>query len=341
VSIVLIDSNHEESDSVKAILRQGGYTELIFAKDADDLENKLGVTTRPPDISIFGIDLIVVSATGSKDALDNVRRIRESFHHQDIPLIVIGDNASPDMIQMAFAFGASDYCAVPLRDYEFLCRVRSLKRLKHEIERRKARERELLEVTRQLSDLNSLLTRLSLIDSLTGIANRRCFDKSMTQEWNRGLRASHPLSLVMIDVDCFKSYNDTYGHQAGDDCLKEVVAAITESLRRPADLVCRYGGEEMAVLLPDTPAEGAIHVAERVRQFLGERRIPHRSSTVSSLITVSQGIATIVPCRNTSVRMLIAAADAALYKAKSEGRNCVRQGEIKAASTQSKLSKAS
>lgn len=341
MSIVLIDANHSESENICRVLRQGGYNEILVAKDLEEAESKLGIGVRSQSIAIFGIDLIIVAAIGDIDGLDNVRRIRESFHHQDVPMIVVGDKASPDMIQMAFAFGASDYSAIPLRDYEFLCRVRSLMRLKHEIDRRKARERELMEVTRQLSDLNSLLTRLSLIDSLTGIANRRCFDKSIEQEWNRGFRAMHPLSLIMIDVDFFKAYNDAYGHQSGDDCLKDVVRSIAESLRRPADLVCRYGGEEMAILLPDTPIQGAIHVAERVKAKIEGQHIPHCQSKVSPFVTISQGIACLVPSKDSTARLLIATADRALYKAKGEGRNCVRVADVSEEISTDKPSKAS
>lgn len=341
MSIVLIDQNHVESDNISRILRQGGYTDIVVASSIDEIEGKLGIGGRTTSTAIFGVDLLIVAAIGDIDGLDNVRRIRESFQHQDVPMIVVGDKASPDMIQMAFAFGASDFNAIPLRDYEFLCRVRSLMRLKHEIDRRKARERELIEVTRQLSDLNSLLSRLSLIDSLTGIANRRCFDKSIEQEWNRGFRNMHPLALIMIDVDFFKAYNDAYGHQTGDDCLKEVVRGIAESLRRPADLVCRYGGEEMAILLPDTPLQGAMHVAERVKNKVESFHIPHCQSKVNPFVTLSQGVAAIVPNKETTARLLIATADRALYKAKAEGRNCIRVADMAEVEENKATSKAS
>ena len=328
MSIVLIDSNQSEVETICKVLRQGGYSEIVVAKDLDEANDKIGIGTRATTVAVFGIDLIIVAAIGDIDGLDNVRRVRESFQHQDVPMIVVGDKASPDMIQMAFAFGASDYSAIPLREYEFLCRVRSLMRLKHEIDRRKARERELIEVTRQLSDLNNLLTRLALIDSLTGIANRRCFDRSLEQEWNRGFRNMNPLSLIMIDVDFFKSYNDAYGHQAGDDALKEVVKGIAECLRRPADLVCRYGGEEMAILLPDTPMQGAQHVADRVKAKLESFRIPHCQSKVSPFVTLSQGLATVVPSKDTTSKQLVAAADRALYMAKHDGRNCIKTLDV-------------
>jgi len=168
------------------------------------------------------------------------------------------------------------------------------------------------------------LKRLSSLDGLTGIANRRHFDEIINLEWKRSLREGEPLSLIMADIDFFKFYNDTYGHQCGDDCLKKVAAAIKKGLKRPGDLVARYGGEEFAVILPDTPLEGAQAVAEDLRLRIEALGIIHAKSPLAGKVTVSLGVASILPKQDLNVEALILAADQALYRAKNEGRNCIR-----------------
>lgn len=142
-------------------------------------------------------------------------------------------------------------------------------------------------------------------------------------EWNRGRRYSRPLSLILADIDFFKAYNDTYGHQAGDECLKTVASAIQSALKRSEDLLCRYGGEEFAVILPETHKGGAVHLAEGIRAAVENMKIAHEGSKISGYVTVSLGVATVLPARDLSPKDLVAAADAALYNAKCEGRNRV------------------
>ena len=169
--------------------------------------------------------------------------------------------------------------------------------------------------------LEEILHRLSRHDGLTGIANRRNFDDFLTQEWKRALREETPLSLIMCDIDFFKSYNDTYGHQAGDDCLRAVAGVLQKGLRRPGDLAARYGGEEFIVVLPGTPREGALAVAESLRSDVQARGIPHVASRAATVVTISLGVASAVPGPGDPPADLLAAADRALYRAKEEGRN--------------------
>lgn len=173
----------------------------------------------------------------------------------------------------------------------------------------------------QLELANQELHRLVTVDGLTQVANRRRFDEYLLQEWRRLAREQAPLSLIMCDVDFFKLYNDTYGHQAGDECLIQVASAIEKSIKRPADLVARYGGEEFAVILPNTDAAGATCVAEEIRIAIKALEIPHCTSRVSDRVTISLGVATIVPFPAFSPEMLIDAADRALYQAKDRGRD--------------------
>jgi two-component system, cell cycle response regulator len=165
------------------------------------------------------------------------------------------------------------------------------------------------------------LQRLAHTDSLTEVANRRQFDQYISQEWFRLKREQKYLSLIMCDVDYFKFYNDFYGHPSGDVCLQKIAKILYESIKRPADLVARYGGEEFALILPHTTLEGAVNIAEKIQQAIDDLKIPHIQSQVKQHITLSMGIATIIPHENSTVNDLIAAADKALYVAKANGRN--------------------
>ena len=180
-------------------------------------------------------------------------------------------------------------------------------------------DRKQIEIT--LKKANLRLTYQANIDSLTQIANRRRFDEYITQEWSRCAREREYLSLLLCDVDYFKAYNDTYGHQAGDSCLYEVAKGIEHTVKRPADVAFRYGGEEFAVILPHTEGQGAIKVAEEICQHIRSLNIAHSSSEISDSITISIGVASIIPNTRTSPHTLISAADDALYDAKQKGRN--------------------
>jgi len=188
-------------------------------------------------------------------------------------------------------------------------------------------DRKQIEIT--LKKANLRLTYQANIDSLTQIANRRRFDEYIAQEWSRCAREREYLSLILCDVDYFKTFNDTYGHQAGDDCLYEVAQAIERAVKRPADIAFRYGGEEFAVILPYTEGQGAIRVAEEIHQQVKELQILHTASEVDRIISMSLGVSSIIPDTRSSPHTLIAAADAALYDAKSKGRNRVIYQSVK------------
>ncbi|WP_325078590.1 diguanylate cyclase domain-containing protein [Sphaerospermopsis aphanizomenoides] len=172
-----------------------------------------------------------------------------------------------------------------------------------------------------LKEANKELLRLAHLDGLTQIANRRCFDESLTNEWLRLQREKLPLALLLGDIDYFKSYNDYYGHQAGDECLQQVAKAMVKSCNRPADLVARYGGEEFAILLPNTNIHGAVHIAKQIQEKLARIAISHPGSLVSDQVTLSIGIVSIIPTVEITKEKIIAAADQALYQAKAQGRN--------------------
>jgi adenylate cyclase len=170
---------------------------------------------------------------------------------------------------------------------------------------------------------NRSLEQLVRTDALTQVANRRYFNEYLEQEWQRMMRAQMPLSLILIDIDFFKYYNDTYGHPAGDDCLVKVAAVLRSEVKRPTDLVARYGGEEFAVILPNTPIAGAVQIANAMRVKLHEVKIPHQRSQVSAHVTMSMGLVCGIPISQISLNQLLNATDKALYKAKKAGRDRV------------------
>ncbi|GAB1540179.1 AAA family ATPase [Scytonema sp. NUACC21] len=183
-------------------------------------------------------------------------------------------------------------------------------------------EQKVAERTEQLEKANQELQRLVSIDGLTQVANRRHFNESLSQEWKRLLSEKQPLSLILCDVDYFKPYNDFYGHQRGDECLRQVAKTMADAIKRPADLVARYGGEEFAVILPNTDIEGALKLAEEIRIEIQNLKMPHAQSDISHYVTLSLGVTCVVPVPELSPEDLIATADEALYAAKKQGRDC-------------------
>ncbi len=174
-----------------------------------------------------------------------------------------------------------------------------------------------------LAKANEELSRLATLDGLTQLANRRRFDEYINAEWRRSAREQTPLSLILCDIDYFKRYNDSYGHQAGDDCLRQVARAMSRAVKRPADLVARYGGEEFAVVLPNTKAEGAVQVAAAMQSEIEQLKLVHVASEVNPYVTLSLGVASTIPSQTFLPELLINIADNALYEAKAHGRNCI------------------
>ncbi len=205
-----------------------------------------------------------------------------------------------------------------LQEKELMEKNLKLKQMNQELER----------LAHELKQANHELQRLAVTDGLTQLANRRRFDEYLIHEWLRMMREKQFLSLILCDVDFFKNYNDKYGHPAGDDCLRNVAQAIRHQAKRPGDLVARYGGEEFVVILPNTNYEGAMQVAQDIRQGVDTLNLPHALSTVSNHVTLSLGVASIIPNPSYSPTDLINSADQALYSAKKQGRNRVILQEL-------------
>ncbi|MDO7786919.1 GGDEF domain-containing response regulator [Desulforamulus aquiferis] len=323
MAIVIVDDSTVSQMLIKSILESAGYTDLYVtfsAMEAYKTMEKWEKEGNSKTVDLILMDIIMPDING----IEACRFFKRNPKLQDVPVIMISAKNTAENLEIAFEAGAMDYIIKPPNSIELLARVRSALKLKQEIDSRKAREKELLEVKRQLEEANGILRRLSFLDGLTGIANRRRFDEMLSKEWNRGMRLGMPLSLILFDIDHFKKYNDNLGHQAGDACLKQVASLLREILKRPGDLAARYGGEEFAVVLPNTSLEGAAIIAETIRSKVEAMKIIQPQATGTQYLTVSLGVASRIPNPYGSIEKLVAEADKALYQAKQSGRNCVK-----------------
>jgi diguanylate cyclase (GGDEF)-like protein len=236
------------------------------------------------------------------DGYEVCRRLKEDPATQKVPVIFVTARNDTVDEELGLKLGAVDYIAKPFHLPIVLARVRNHIQLKRKTD---------------------LLESLALLDGLTNIPNRRRFDEHLESEWKRGIRSGAPLSIIMIDIDFFKHYNDHHGHGAGDVCLRKVADVLAVAVVRPGDLVARYGGEEFVALLPDTDAEGALQIAERLRGNVAALQIPHGHSEVDPFVTISLGVASCEPSTHSFPAELLEQADQQLYRAKSMGRNRV------------------
>lgn len=260
------------------------------------------------------------------DGLTLVREYRNNPMTRDIPIIVLSTKEDPLIKSAAFAAGANDYLVKLPDNIELVARIRYHSRSYMTLLQRDEAYRALRVSQQQLLDTNLVLQRLMNSDGLTGLSNRRHFDEYLELEWRRAIRDQSELSLLMIDVDFFKAYNDSFGHLEGDEALRQVAKAIRGSCSRPSDLPARYGGEEFAVVLPNTTPGGARLLAEKLRQTVAAMNIPHIAPAPGSHLTVSIGVATVTPAVGTNSRQVIQDADKGLYQAKHNGRNRVAVG---------------
>lgn len=239
------------------------------------------------------------------------RRLKDDIATRDIPVIFVTAQNDEAAETRGLDAGALDFISKPINPRIVRARVRTHLTLKFQ---------------------SDLLRHWVYIDSLTGVPNRRQFDESLTVEWGRATRQGTALSVVLLDVDFFKRYNDRYGHQAGDVCLQRVAATLKASLKRPGDLIARYGGEEFVCLLPDTDLCGALQLAERLGQQVLAQQIEHAASDVAPVLTVSLGVCSKAAGPEGSAAEFLREADAQLYLAKARGRNRACGVELRSAS---------
>ena len=287
--LLVVDDQPSNIQTLYAIFKDR-YEVCMAVNSADALAF---CARRTPDLILLDV---VMPGMGGYALCELLKRDPSNC---DIPIIFVTGNTDPlDEVQ-GFEVGGVDFIAKPFHATVVRARVHTQLTLKRQ---------------------SDLLRSMALSDGLTGVANRRQFDTVLSAEWRRCGRSGQPLSLIMIDVDHFKRYNDRYGHQQGDVCLRAVAAAIKAELRRPHDLAARYGGEEFACLLPDTALEGALLKAAEIEAAVRALALEHADSALGGIVTVSVGVAGVGAPQRLSESALVAAADAQLYRAKREGR---------------------
>lgn len=278
----------------------------------------------------FNFSLILLDVQMPEmNGYETAELLRGSKRTKFIPIIFVTANSREENnIFKGYESGAVDYLFKPINTSILLSKIRvfiELGQQKIHLEDKTLeldiKIKELEALKHELELKNTILEQLTLEDGLTSLANRRCFDLTLISEWKRGQRFKQPLSLVMIDIDHFKPYNDTYGHQEGDICLKRVASALSSTLKRQCDVVARYGGEEFIAILPDTDSPGAVQVADRMLHAVEQMNIFHSTSETLDHVTVSLGVATVIPVQGSLPGFMLKAVDKALYEAKAGGRN--------------------
>ncbi len=290
--ILIVDDEPLNIEVMSGALEELG--DIMFATGGEEAL-KLALSEKP-DIIILDIMMPGI------DGYETCRRLKDNPETEAIPVIFATAMTDEANEAKGFEMGAVDYVTKPVVQPVVAARVKNQLQLK--------RYRDYLET-------------IAFVDGLTGIPNRRSFDQHIRSEWQRGIRSGSELSLLLIDIDHFKQYNDTYGHQAGDACLTLVAKALSSSVHRPGDQVARYGGEEFVCVLPSTNLEGAELIGETLREAVNFLKIPHKSSSVCGHVTISVGGASVQLDQKQEIGDLISTADTNLYKSKSEGRDRV------------------
>ena len=291
-TILAVDDNPSSFDQISNTFRDSAsiLSAVNYQNGMEIAENE------QPDL------ILLNEKIKESDGLEVCLALQKRPETRDIPIIVMSNNSENSNEAGSINAGAVDFIFKPLDENILKARVENQLRQKNNLD---------------------FLKTLSSIDALTEIPNRRFFDERLDQEWKRATRERYSISLLMIDIDHFKSYNDSYGHLQGDECLKTVARNLSQNLWRSSDIITRYGGEEFAVILPGTPSYSALNVAKRLWESISALEIEHSSSLSVGYLTVSIGLATLSPNEKTKPHQLIELADKNLYKSKTDGRNRV------------------
>ncbi len=305
LNVLVVDDSRTLRMGIAKMLQQMGHAVVLAENGEQGIE---AFMAQRPGLVLMDVSMPVL------DGYETAKRLRAAFSDDWVPIIFLSGSEDDQDLERAIAAGGDDYLVKPVSYVVLSAKIQAMSRIEQMRQR-------LLALTRQLASANSELERLSRQDALTGLANRRFFDYSLSAELARARRSQHPLALLMCDVDHFKAFNDTYGHLAGDECLQRVARALKESCRRTTDLAARYGGEEFALVLPATPVDGAAIIGESLRCAVRDLRIAHERSTTAPHVTISIGIAEYLPPHETTAENLLFRADQALYQAKQLGRD--------------------
>lgn len=306
--VLVVDDTDDMLFLACAYVEEMGHEAVPAASGAEALEV---VAHDPPDMVLMDVMM------PGMDGYEVTRRIRQMTGEQDwIPVIFLSAMVDDASVAAGIEAGGDDYLTKPISEIVLQAKINAMDRITQMRQR-------LVNITAELEQANKKLAAQSLLDGLTGVANRRHFDQQIDAEWRRARNGDGYLGLLMMDVDYFKNYNDSYGHLQGDECLRQVARAIDKAAPRSADFVARYGGEEFAVIMPDTDQNGLTELAERIRSSVEFLKVPHRASSVAPVVTVSIGAALARSVRHGDYNVLISRADEALYCAKGAGRNRV------------------
>ena len=290
----------DQPANIQAVYQAFSADHQVLMATGGEQALKVAVTKQP--------DLILLDVVmPGMDGHEVCQRLKADPATRDIPVIFVTGHSDEAAETMGLSLGAVDFISKPINPAIVRARVKTHLTLKAQAD---------------------MLRQYVYIDGLTGVRNRRSFDEQLASEWGRAMRDATALSVVMIDVDFFKRYNDHYGHLAGDACLRSVASALRQATKRPGDLVARYGGEEFACLLPGTPLEGALVVAQQMGAGVEALGLAHAASSVGPSVTVSLGVCSIHGREPGSAHALLLAADAQLYRAKASGRNRACGGSI-------------
>lgn len=292
--VLIVDDNEKNLKILNVILRKSGY-HVVAAQSGNEAIKT--VEKMIPDVILLDVTMPEL------DGYETCKIIKAANRTKDVPIIFVSANVDTEDVIKGFESGGADYVTKPFNSEILLAKVKTYIKL--------------MQRTKQLRVLADK-------DGLTGLANRRNFNEFMDLEWRRCLRSSSSLSVIMIDIDHFKLYNDTYGHLEGDSALKKVADVLKKTCRRPGDLAARYGGEEFAIILSETNCDVATVIATNICEGVERLSIPHSSSKVKDTVTVSIGVAAIIPDEAKQSEQLIKMADDQLYKSKTSGRNQVK-----------------
>jgi len=300
MKILLVEDSPTLRHATSTYIRNAGHEPIVATCGEEALQM---VDKNPVDMIIMDVEM------PGLDGFETTRLIREWLGDHWIPIIFVTGHSEENSLREGIDAGGDDYLIKPVSSVILIAKIRAMERI--------------VTMRNQLNTANQELLHLSQKDSLTNLFNRRTFDMKADEYWRMATRTQEPVTVLLLDIDHFKLYNDEYGHQAGDECIRLISTALRRCLNRPGDIVARYGGEEFIALLPNTPEKGALYVAEHIRKTIEALHIRHRGSRESDRVTVSIGVSLANVTTGTNLSRQISQADKALYRSKHQGRNRV------------------